>query len=143
MIPLDTDAISHLVRRPDSAPPAARIARVPSPHRCAGSLTVGELLYGLARARGGPGLRAELQARAFDRIVVLPFDFEAAEEYARLRALLERQGTPLPDADLRLASIALVHDLTLLTGNERYFRRGPGLRGENRLREEAHQSASP
>jgi len=143
MILLDTDILSYLVRHPEAVPLAVRVARVPLPQRFTSSITVGELLYGVARERGRPGLRAELQAEVFDRVIVLPFDFAAAEEYAQLRVLLERRGTPLPEADLRIAAIALAHNLTLITGNERHFGRVPGLRVENWLRDDASQGASP
>ena len=48
-------------------------------------------------------------------------------------ALLEEQGTSLGDADLRIAAIALVRSLTVVTANTRYFRRVPGLPVENWL----------
>ena len=61
------------------------------------------------------------------------FERRAAETYGRLRADLERVGTPLAEPDLRIASIALTHDLTVVTGNVRHFSRAPGLRVENWL----------
>ena len=64
---------------------------------------------------------------------VLPFNEAAAEIYGALRADLERIGKRLDDPDLRIASIALSRDLTLVTGNVRYFSRVPGLRIENWL----------
>jgi len=59
-----------------------------------------------------------------------------AEIYGRLRADLERRGVPLNDTDLMIASIALRHDLTLVTGNPRHFSRLPGLKLENWLTED-------
>lgn len=38
---------------------------------------------------------------------------------------------PVAEPDLRIASIALAHDLTLVTGNARHFSRVPGLNVEN------------
>ena len=64
---------------------------------------------------------------------VLPFNEAAAEIYGALRADLERIGKRLDDPDLRIASIALSRDLTLVTGNVRHFERVPGLRIENWL----------
>lgn len=56
---------------------------------------------------------------------VLPFDAEAAEQYARLRKVsaLRNVGT----MDLQIASIALCHKATLLTQNLRDFNRVPNL----------------
>jgi tRNA(fMet)-specific endonuclease VapC len=64
---------------------------------------------------------------------VLPFDARAAEAYGPLRADLERKGQRLDGPDLRIASIVLSRDLTLVTGNARHFERVPGLRVENWL----------
>ncbi|HSR22290.1 MAG TPA: hypothetical protein VLW53_01985 [Candidatus Eisenbacteria bacterium] len=50
-----------------------------------------------------------------------------------MRADLERSGRPLAEPDLRIAAIALAHDLTLVTGNGRHFSRIPGLRVESWL----------
>ena len=62
---------------------------------------------------------------------VLPFDEEAAEEYGRLSAQLEAQGTPIGEADTQIAAVALANDLTVVTGNVRHFDRVPGLTIEN------------
>ena len=50
-----------------------------------------------------------------------------------MRAEPERRGTPIGDADLRIASIALDRDLTVVTGNVRHFKKVPGLAVENWL----------
>jgi tRNA(fMet)-specific endonuclease VapC len=50
-----------------------------------------------------------------------------------LRADLERQGKRLAEPDLRIGSIALSRDLTLVTGNVRHLKRIPGLIIENWL----------
>jgi len=68
-----------------------------------------------------------------DISTVLPFDRAAAEVYGLLRVDLERRGERVDDPDLRIVSIALACDLTLVTGNVRHFARGPGLRIENCL----------
>ncbi len=66
---------------------------------------------------------------------VLPFDTSAARRYGEIRAELEQRGTPIGDADVRIAAIALAHGLKVVTGNERHFRRVPGLETENWLDE--------
>ncbi len=45
---------------------------------------------------------------------VLPFDELAAEVYGPLRARLESEGRRLDEPDLRIASIVLARDLTLV-----------------------------
>jgi tRNA(fMet)-specific endonuclease VapC len=64
-------------------------------------------------------------------VPVLPFHEAAAHTYAELRAHLEHHGSPLAEPDLRIAAIARTFDLVLVTGNERHFRRIPGLVVEN------------
>ena len=64
---------------------------------------------------------------------VLPFDVAAAHRYGEMRAELERRGTPLGEADLRIGAIALTHGLTVVTGNVRHFQRITNLSVENWL----------
>ena len=60
-------------------------------------------------------------------LTILPFDSDAAREYARLRAHLERAGTPIGPNDLMIAFIALSRNLTLVPHNLTEFARVPGL----------------
>ena len=59
----------------------------------------------------------------------MPID--AGEYYGEMRASLERAGTPIGANDLWIAAHALAADLTVVTNNEREFRRVPGLKMEN------------
>jgi tRNA(fMet)-specific endonuclease VapC len=65
---------------------------------------------------------------------VLPFDEDAALAGARIRAHLERQGTPIGDLDSLIAAHALARDLVLVTNNLWEFERVPGLQTENWVR---------
>ena len=71
----------------------------------------------------------ETYRRFYGSIPVLPFDAAAAAEFDRLDADAgsRRVGTN----DLRIAAVALAHDLTLLTRNAKDFARVPGLRFED------------
>ena len=51
----------------------------------------------------------------------LPFDERAATRYASLVAARTRSGRPISVEDSQIASIALVHGLTLATRNESDF----------------------
>ncbi|MDD9994974.1 MAG: hypothetical protein OXS35_04395 [Dehalococcoidia bacterium] len=66
---------------------------------------------------------------------VLPFNVAAAHRYGEMGAELERRGTPLGEADLRIGAIALTRGLTVVTGNVRHFQRIPNLSVENWLQE--------
>jgi tRNA(fMet)-specific endonuclease VapC len=66
-------------------------------------------------------------------LTVLPFDEDAAKVYGELRAELERAGTPIGDAGVRIAAIALANGLIVVTANVRHFQRVSGLPVENWL----------
>ncbi len=61
----------------------------------------------------------------------LPFDDDAAEVFARIRFHLESRGMVIGPYDLQIASIALVHQLTVVTHNVAEFGRVPGLTVED------------
>ncbi|HWA98571.1 MAG TPA: type II toxin-antitoxin system VapC family toxin [Pirellulales bacterium] len=64
---------------------------------------------------------------------VLDFDSICAEKFGSVRGPLLRQGISIPTADLMIAAVALVHNLTLVTDNVADFERTPGLRLDNWL----------
>ena len=63
----------------------------------------------------------------FARFRVLPFDRGALVKFEELRLVSRRIGT----MDLRIASIALSHDMTVLTRNVRDFEQVPDLKFED------------
>jgi predicted nucleic acid-binding protein len=82
-----------------------RLATVPPAAQFTTAINLGELLYGAAR-KGDPRL---------------------------VERVREREGRRLDEPDLRIASIALANELTLVTGNVGHFSRVPSLRVENWL----------
>jgi tRNA(fMet)-specific endonuclease VapC len=133
---LDTDILSNLLRRTPSTVLIAKLALVPSEQQFTSSITLGELIYGAYRLGSRRSTLLErLENTLLPNLPVLPFDSAAARRYGEVRAALERRGTPIGDADLRIAAIALVRSLTVVTGNRRHFQRVPGLPVENWLEE--------
>jgi tRNA(fMet)-specific endonuclease VapC len=128
----DTDVLSAVLRREPPLSLLRRLAQIPPAEQATTTITLGELLYGAAR-RGSERLVERVREVLTMAAVILPFDAEAAAVYGPLRAELERQGKRLDEPDLRIASIALSRELTLVTGNVRHFRRVPGLAVENWL----------
>lgn len=128
----DTDVLSATMRRQPSLPLIRRLAQIPPPEQFTTAITMGELLYGAAR-RDSEGLRRQVRELIQGALTVLPFDELAAEVYGSLRAKLEAEGRRLDEPDMRIASIALSRDLTLVTGNVRHFDRVPDLSVENWL----------
>ncbi len=96
------------------------------------SITLAELQYGVVKS-ARPARHEELLAGFCAPLGILPFDSIAAETYGRVRAGLERTGTPIGPLDTLIASHALAVGVTLVTNNEREFRRVAGLLVENWL----------
>ena len=132
MLCFDTDVIGAALQPDPPMHLIRRLARTPASEQCTTTVTLAEITYGAARnGRGDMVSRlGELIAAAQ---TVIPFDEAAAGVYGPLRAELERNGIRLDEPSLRIASIALAHDLTLVTGNVRLYERVPRLRIENWL----------
>ena len=126
----DTDILSTILKRDPPLPLIRRLAQIPAEEQFTTSITLGELLYGASK-KGSARLLERVRDVVLQAQHVLPFDELAAEVYGPLRASLESMGRPLDEPDLRIASIALSRDLTLVTGNLRHFDRIPDLRLEN------------
>jgi tRNA(fMet)-specific endonuclease VapC len=62
---------------------------------------------------------------------ILPYDDTVAPVYGRVRAALEKEGMPIGPLDTMIAAHALSLGLTVVTGNEREFRRVSGLKVQN------------
>ena len=133
MICLDTDVASAILRGGGGPPQLARrLGPLSAATQFTTAITVGQLLYG-ARKRRSEGLERDIEGLLTDEIQVAAFDESAARTYSEIRVELEAAGKRLDDADLRIASICLARDFTLITGNVRHFERVPGLRVENWL----------
>ncbi len=128
----DTDVLSAVLKRDPSLALVRRLARLPPEAQFTTAITMGELLYGASR-RGSARLVTKVREVLLQAQRILPFDEAAAEVYGPLRARLEAEGRRLAEPDLRIASIALSRELTLVTGNVRHFSRVPGLEVENWL----------
>ena len=131
MFLFDTDTLSQVLRREPPQSLLVRLAAVPAEEQFTTAITVGEMVYGAHRSPRPDHFLKLLRERVLNDVKVLPFDQAAGEAYGRLRAELERAGTPIGEADTRIAAIALTHGLTVVTGNIRHFSRVPGLRVEN------------
>lgn len=131
---LDTDILSNLMKRTPPGALVAKVAHVPPEQQFTSSITFGELVYGAHRLRERTAmLMGRIDETLLSNLFILSFDAAAARRYGELRAELERLGTPIGDADMRIAAVALSNDLKVVTGNERHFRRVPGLEIENWL----------
>jgi tRNA(fMet)-specific endonuclease VapC len=93
-------------------------------------IVYGELTFGAVSSKHPDAAEAQLAA-LLDAIPVLPLPIEAAHRYGKVRADLARRGQPIGANDTWIAAHALAANLTLVTNNEREFRRIPALRVAN------------
>jgi tRNA(fMet)-specific endonuclease VapC len=133
---IDTDIVSAAIKPAPHLGLIRRAAAIPATEQFITAITVGELIYGVAR-RASASLTRRVEEVLEGIARVVPFDEQAGRIYGELRTKLEREGKPLAEPDLRIASIALAQELVLVTGNVRHFQRVEGLVVENWLSDEA------
>ena len=97
---------------------------------CISSITYAELMHG-AEKSSIPERNRLAVSLFLSPITVLDYDAAAAEEYGRVRADLERKGTPIGPLDMLIAGHAKSRSLILITNNTREFIRVAGLTVEN------------
>jgi tRNA(fMet)-specific endonuclease VapC len=126
---LDTNICIYIrQKRPDEV--LRRFQRLRPGEAVLSVITYGELLYGAAKSKQ----RREALERLRELILLLPalsLPETAAEAYGKIRAELESKGQMIGNNDLWIAAHAVAGGLTLVTNNEREFRRVPGLKIQN------------
>ena len=125
---LDTDTCSYILKR---KPPSvlAKLEGLSDELVCVSEITRAELLYGAARAPERGAALGRLIDDLLSRLLVL--EWNAAERYAAVRAILEASGRTIGNMDLLIGAHALRVDAVLVTNNVRHFGRIDGLRLEN------------
>ena len=121
---LDTDTCSYILKR-KPASVLERFDALGSRTVCVSEITRAELAFGAERHPTRSGAIRQLVGELMMRVDVLPWS--AAEDYARIRASLERRGEPIGNMNLLIAAHALSIGATLVTNNRRHFERVEGL----------------
>lgn len=93
-------------------------------------ITEAELRTGAAKS-SSPVRTLRLVENFLGPLALAEFTSDDAIAYAHIRAKLERAGTPIGPLDTLVAAQAIARKLTLVSNNEREFRRVPGLQLEN------------
>ena len=126
---IDTDILSAVMRK--DTPTLAQASSYLAVHQnfTFSIITRYEILRGLKAKEATVQLAAFDQFCKVSRILALTDEVivQAAEIY---RGLYQR-GELIGDADILIAASALVHDLVVVTNNEKHFRRIPELKVEN------------
>ena len=126
---LDTDICIYIIKRK----PAGVIKRLMKSRISQigiSSITLSELEYGVAKS-SKPEQNQFALAQFLAPMEILSYGDEAAQQYGRLRAFLEKQGTPIGSLDMLIAAHALSINCILVTNNEKEFGRVPNLNIHN------------
>ncbi|HET6147382.1 MAG TPA: type II toxin-antitoxin system VapC family toxin [Polyangia bacterium] len=97
-------------------------------------ITAAELYYGAAKSRA-PEANRQLVKSFLGTLPVLDLDEAATRIFGEAKAMLERQGRRLADADLFIGAIVASRQATVVTGNRRHYERIPGVAVENWIRD--------
>lgn len=97
---------------------------------CISSVTYAELVHGVEKSNAIEKNRVAL-ALLLANIEIMNFDSLAAESYGKIRADLEKAGTPIGPLDMMIAGHAKALGYTVVTNNTKEFERVKGLRLEN------------
>jgi tRNA(fMet)-specific endonuclease VapC len=96
-------------------------------------ISAAELSYGAAKSVA-PAENQALVGAFLATLPVLGIDETSARIFGEAKALLERAGQRLADADLLIGAIAVAHGATVVTGNTRHLARIPGVQTEDWIR---------
>ena len=89
-------------------------------------VTLAELEFGVAKSEHQQKNQAALDEFVLP-LEIANFDREVARVYGRVRAMLEKKGTPIGALDMMIGAQALAQGVTLATNNTREFSRIKGL----------------
>ena len=78
--------------------------------------------------------KAALFKKLFNPEDMLPLDYDAIEKSAKIYADLSKKGLIIEDADILIAGMAIINDMTLVTDNTAHFKRIEGIKIENWLK---------
>lgn len=122
---LDTNICIFVIKH---KPPQVvqRFLAHPAEDVCISSITYAELCHGVEKSQAKARNQMALMF-LLSNMAILPFDDCAAKEYGRIRADLERKGTPIGPMDMLIAGHAKAQNLVMVTNNVREFQRVEGL----------------
>jgi tRNA(fMet)-specific endonuclease VapC len=126
---LDTDICIYIIKRK----PLRVLERLESiqPNQLSMSaITFAELMNGAKKSQRVEANVSRLNALG-EILEICSFDQEAAVAYGDVRSSLEKRGEVIGPHDLLIAAHALSLDRTLITNNEREFKRVQGLKVVN------------
>ena len=97
---------------------------------CISSVTYAELVHGVEKSAAVEKNRLAL-SMLLANMEILDFDVDAADCYGKIRAALEKKGTPIGTLDMMIAAHAQSLGYTVVTNNVKEFSRVSALQIEN------------
>lgn len=97
---------------------------------CISAVTYAELVHGVEKSKAVEKNRIALTL-LLANIEIMDFDSLAAESYGKIRADLEKAGTPIGPLDMMIAGHAKSRGYIVVTNNTKAFARVNGLKIEN------------
>ena len=128
---LDSDTCIYALKQNETI--IERLLSTPREDVMVSVITEAELRTGAAKS-SSPVKTLRLIENFLGPLTMVEFTSADAIAYATIRARLERAGTPIGPLDTLIAAQALARGLTVVSNNEREFRRVAGLGVENWLR---------
>ena len=126
---LDTNICIYIIKR-KPAIVLEKFRELPLGSVTISTITLSELEYGI-RKSANPDKNLEALNQFLIPLAILAFDYDATIAYGKIRADLEKKGTPIGPLDTLIAAHALSLNITLVTNNEKEFNRVAGLKVEN------------
>ena len=93
-------------------------------------MTIAELYYGAEKSRD-PSKNIDTIEKLLITLEIVHTDIAILKRFGIIKALLQKQGEPIADADILIASATLEKAERLITGNTKHFERIAGLALEN------------
>ena len=126
---LDTNICIYAIKhKPEKV--FQKLQEVESEDVCVSSVTYAELVHGVEKSAAVEKNRLAL-SMLLANIEILDFDVDAADCYGKIRANLEKKGTPIGPLDMMIAGHALSRGYTVVTNNVKGFSRVSNLKIEN------------
>jgi len=126
---LDTDICSYIIReRPLQV--LEHFKQVEMEQLCISVVTYAELIYGVEHSSSKKVNRVVIDDFV-QHLTIVPWDEEAAEHYGNIRAYLQTEGKIIGSMDMMIAAHARSRKMTLVTNNDKHFKRVPKLTVEN------------
>lgn len=126
---LDTNICIYAIKhKPEKV--FQRLQEIDPDDVCASSVTYAELVHGVEKSAAVEKNRLAL-SMLLANIEILNFDVDAANCYGKIRADLEKKGTPIGSLDMMIAGHAMSMGYTVVTNNVKEFSRIPDLKIEN------------